>query len=43
VAWARVAVDWLDAGVGAAAALGLVLLVAGTSVIGRRHRRTAAL
>jgi hypothetical protein len=41
--WALFAVDWLDAGIGAAAAFGLVLLVAGTSVIDRRHRRTAAL
>jgi hypothetical protein len=35
--------DWGDAGIGAGAAFGLALLVAGTSVIGLRHRRTAAL
>jgi hypothetical protein len=35
--------DWADAGIGAGAAFGLALLVAGTSVIGLRHRRAAAL
>jgi hypothetical protein len=35
--------DWADAGIGAGAAFGLALLVAGASVIGLRHRRAAAL
>jgi hypothetical protein len=35
--------DWADAGIGAGAAFGLALVVAGASVIGLRHRRAAAL
>jgi hypothetical protein len=33
---------WLDAGIGAATALGLGLAAAGTSVLVLRHRRNAA-
>lgn len=35
--------DWVDAGIGAGLAFGLVLLVAAASVGGLRRRRTAAL
>jgi hypothetical protein len=34
---------WIDAGIGAAAAFGLALLAVSASVVGLRHRRTAAL
>lgn len=33
--------DWVDAGVGAAAALGLVLLASGVSLVARRHRKAS--
>ena len=35
--------NWGDAGIGAAAAFGLVLLAAGASLVERRHRRAAAI
>jgi hypothetical protein len=35
--------DWIDAGIGATAAFGMVLLVAGALLVGLRQRRTAAL
>ncbi|HWM14725.1 MAG TPA: hypothetical protein VNO56_09610 [Gaiellaceae bacterium] len=35
--------DWDDAGIGAAATFGLVLLAAGASAVERRHRRAAAI
>ncbi|MGH3020976.1 MAG: hypothetical protein ACRDNR_12600 [Gaiellaceae bacterium] len=35
--------DWGDAGIGAAVAFGLVLLAGGASLVGRRHRRAAAI
>jgi len=35
--------DWLDAGIGATAVLGLVFLIAGAMLVGLRHRRTTAL
>ena len=34
--------DWVDAGIGAAATLGLVLLVAGASVMRLRHQTQTA-
>ncbi len=34
-------IDWIDAGIGAATAFGLVLLAAGTWVVVLRHRRVA--
>jgi hypothetical protein len=40
---AGVGFDWTDAGIGAAAAFGLVLVAAGVSLIGLRHRRAPAL
>ena len=33
--------DWADAAVGAAVALGGVMLVSGLSLVARRHRRTS--
>lgn len=35
--------DWLDASIGATAALGLVFLIAGAMLVGLRQRRTTAL
>jgi hypothetical protein len=35
--------DWPDAGIGAAAVLGLVFLIAGAMLVGLRQRRTTAL
>ena len=35
------AFDWVDAGIGSAATLGIVLLVAGASVVRLRHAQTA--